>query len=164
MKEMIPDFKTYLKESVWMDIHKQSIGDIDRKEDDINLLDQVDLYNYFLREYEYARHISDKHLINQNYFYIPAFMMKSKMFTYHVIYKEKGDNTIEKVYVDIGSNVNKLFTEYLRQNYNIDDNDGFGMIEIYPKEGKIDNKFVINTFDDILKFTNSTVVKKRENV
>lgn len=153
-----------LSESVWMDIHKQSTGDIERKEDDINLLDQEDLYNYFLKKYEYASIISDKHLIHDNYFYIPAFMMKSRLFKYYVIYEERNDNTIKKVYVDIGSKVNKPFTEYLRQNYNIDDNDGFGMIDIYPKEGKIDNKFAINTFDDILKFTNSTVVKKRENV
>lgn len=153
-----------LSESVWMDIHKQSTGDIERKEDDINLLDQEDLYNYFLKKYEYARIICDKHLINDNYFYIPAFMIKSRLFKYYVIYEERGDNTIKKVYVDIGSKVNKPFTEYLRQNYNIDDNDGFGMIDIYPKEGKIDNKFAINTFDDILKFTNSTVVKKRENI
>ena len=31
---MIPDFKTYLKESTWNDIRKQSAGTVDRKEDD----------------------------------------------------------------------------------------------------------------------------------
>lgn len=31
--EMIPDFKTYIKESVWSDIHKRSNGEIIRQED-----------------------------------------------------------------------------------------------------------------------------------
>ena len=33
---MIPDFKTYLKESVWSDIHRRSNGTQERKEDDVN--------------------------------------------------------------------------------------------------------------------------------
>lgn len=48
---MIPDFKTYLKESVWMDIHKQSTGDIERKEDNINNLSQDELFDYLKVHY-----------------------------------------------------------------------------------------------------------------
>lgn len=43
---MIPDFKTYLKESVWVDMHKRSNGSQERKEDDINLMDEMELYDY----------------------------------------------------------------------------------------------------------------------
>lgn len=49
---MIPDFKTYLKESVWMDIHKRSTGVVDRKEEDINLLDINSFHKYLLNRYE----------------------------------------------------------------------------------------------------------------
>lgn len=43
---MIQDFKTYIKESVWSDIHKRSNGEQVRKEDDINQLDYTDFFNY----------------------------------------------------------------------------------------------------------------------
>ena len=49
---MIPDFKTYIKESLWTDIQRRSAGDTVRKEDDIELLDMVGLYEYILSHYE----------------------------------------------------------------------------------------------------------------
>ena len=49
---MIPDFKTYLKESVWMDIHKRSTGEAERKEEDINLLDMNSFHKYLCDRYE----------------------------------------------------------------------------------------------------------------
>ena len=36
---MIPDFKTYIGESVWADIHRRSNGTQERKEDDVNFMD-----------------------------------------------------------------------------------------------------------------------------
>lgn len=38
---MIPSFKKYLKESVWMDIHKHSTGDVERKEDDLSYVNDM---------------------------------------------------------------------------------------------------------------------------
>jgi hypothetical protein len=49
---MIPDFKTYIKESLWTDIQSRSAGDTVRKEDSIELLDMVGLYEYILSHYE----------------------------------------------------------------------------------------------------------------
>ena len=43
---MIPDFKTYIKESVWADMHKRSNGSRERKEDDINLMGEMELFDY----------------------------------------------------------------------------------------------------------------------
>ena len=51
MKEMIPDFKTYLNESVWGDIRKKSLGKEERKEDDIETLSPRGLYEYILSYY-----------------------------------------------------------------------------------------------------------------
>lgn len=49
---MIPSFKKYLKESVWMDIHKHSTGDVERKEDDLSYVNDmnVDDFIMFLRK------------------------------------------------------------------------------------------------------------------
>ena len=49
---MIPNFKTYIGESVWSDIHKRSNGDTIRKEDDINNLDIDELEEYLDNRYK----------------------------------------------------------------------------------------------------------------
>ena len=48
---MIPDFKTYLKESVWGDIRRRAEGVQDRKENDIDLLDLEGLFQYMKDHY-----------------------------------------------------------------------------------------------------------------
>lgn len=156
-----------LSESVWMDIHKQSVGDLERKEDNVNLLDIQGLYDYFLKHYEYVDLIKDKTLIHKYYFYVPLCMHNGvRLVKYFVKYiKDEGLNEqINKISIDIGSNVYPKLTSYLRSTYKIDDNGGFGSIDIYPKEGVSDNEFAVNTYEDILNFTHSVIVKKRENV
>ena len=49
---MIPDFKTYLKESVWADIHKRSNGEQVRKEDDINKFNRDEMLEYIYSIYD----------------------------------------------------------------------------------------------------------------
>lgn len=48
---MIPDFNTYIKESIWSDIQDRSTGEIVRKEDDINNMDMSEFYNYLYLNY-----------------------------------------------------------------------------------------------------------------
>ena len=49
---MIPDFKTYIKESIWSDIQDRSTGETIRKEDDVNLLDADALVEYLKKRYK----------------------------------------------------------------------------------------------------------------
>ena len=56
---MIPDFKTFIKESIWSDIQDRSSGETERKEDDVNLLDCEELYNYIKTHYE----LKDEHVV-----------------------------------------------------------------------------------------------------
>ena len=49
---MIPDFKTYIKESIWSDIQDRSSGETVRKEDDIDNLDMDEFYDYLNDHYE----------------------------------------------------------------------------------------------------------------
>ena len=56
---MIPDFKTYIKESIWSDIQDRSSGDTIRKEDEVSYstLEDEDctvdlLYKYLIKNYE----------------------------------------------------------------------------------------------------------------
>ena len=54
---MIPDFKTFIGESFWGDVHRRSRGDEERKEDlitweNLDNLDVPGLYEYLLQNYE----------------------------------------------------------------------------------------------------------------
>ena len=53
---MIPDFKTYIKESIWSDIQDRSMGKTVRKEDDINLLDVDEFIEYLKKSYKVLIH------------------------------------------------------------------------------------------------------------
>ena len=49
---MIPDFKTYIKESIWSDIQDRSSGDVVRKEDDIDHFDSEEFFVYLTEHYQ----------------------------------------------------------------------------------------------------------------
>ena len=56
---MIPDFKTFIKESIWSDIQDRSAGDTIRKEDEVTYYTLEDekctvdlLYKYLIKTYE----------------------------------------------------------------------------------------------------------------
>ena len=48
---MIPDFKTFIKESIWSDIQDRSMGKTVRKEDDVNLMSGEDFCDYLNDNY-----------------------------------------------------------------------------------------------------------------
>lgn len=48
---MIPDFKTFIKESIWSDMQDRSSGETVRQEDDINHLDYVEFFTYLTEHY-----------------------------------------------------------------------------------------------------------------
>ena len=54
---MIPDFKTFISESIWSDIQDRSSGDTVRKEDDVNLLDRDEFYDYLKNKYNKISHL-----------------------------------------------------------------------------------------------------------
>ena len=49
---MIPTFKTYLKESVWGDIRKKSLGQEERIEDGVDNMDWMSFYKYLKEKYD----------------------------------------------------------------------------------------------------------------
>ena len=43
---------SYISESIWSDMEDRSIGDQTRKEDDVNLMDFEDFYQYLQTKYK----------------------------------------------------------------------------------------------------------------
>jgi len=48
---MIPDFKTFINESVWVDMHKRSNGSLERKEDKLSIDEMEDFIDRSLHRY-----------------------------------------------------------------------------------------------------------------
>ena len=49
---MIPDFKTFIKESIWSDMQDRSAGETVRKEDDIDNLNYEEFFTYLTEHYQ----------------------------------------------------------------------------------------------------------------
>ena len=171
--------KPYLKlnESVWMDIHKQSTGDIDRKEDDINNFSPNEFWEY-LREiyfdgdlgYNDIRHFDYgiNRSFSKNLFEITIpFGIVETVFngkTYKRIqslYLKINDETYKYEPIEISDDVKGL-EEILSEN-------GYVFRKrlppkssiVYPKNGEITNKTIINLIDLLLKTTEFPMLKKR---
>ena len=162
---MIPSFKTYLKESVWMDIHKQSVGDIDRREDNAVNFMKTEAFMKYLYEYYECDHGIITHIgppldeitvqvlrpANNYGFYVYASIynkqgedayvtLPCRLFVYRDT--DNGDDYLKKTLLD-NFNV-KLTTnepDIARERY----------VKIYPKDDKpVNNLFFINVLNIIL--------------
>lgn len=170
---MIPSFKKYLKESVWMDIHKQSNGDMDRNENNVDLLDFEGLYDYIDNNY----YIDNEDTLSV-YFHGPervgisvCFQQvndeKGHCYAFYVEYATNPENNetkiwfyqfLEKMWGDIIKKLkDKFVVEY--NDHNIF-NETSDIISILPKSGKIDNKFFLELIDFISDNINNSYIKK----
>ena len=96
---MIPDFKTFIKESLWSEIQDRSSGDAIRKEDDVNLLDRDEFYDYLKNKYNKISHMisedpSEIH-INLGWSYFPK---RDYIIDIHWVEKNK----IKNLYLNFG--------------------------------------------------------------
>ena len=96
---MIPDFKTYITESIWSDIQDRSMGKAVRKEDDIDLLDINELCEYLKTIYKVDSN-SDINVIE-----------------IEGIVKEKLPNAFFQVELENGHKVLATISGKLRMNY-----------------------------------------------
>lgn len=152
---MIPDFKTYIKESIWSDIQDRSSGETVRKEDDINNLDMQGLLEYINKKYEFK----DRKVITlSSSIGIPLFSYKSNI-TYLTISFTFSKDRIYDVYSRFmyDSPLKDSISLILKQKYSIKitkensiskyDRRPFAFISTKPKKGDIDNRFVIDVID-----------------
>ena len=63
---MIPDFKTFIKESIWSDMQDRSAGETVRTEDDINLLDYEEFFVYLTEHYQPKSKKTMKKLVEEH--------------------------------------------------------------------------------------------------
>ena len=154
---MIPDFKTYIKESIWSDLQDRSSGEIKRKEDDPNNLDIEGLGQYIIDHYKIAdgdifyRDSRDGTCIGLSIFYMKLedddLLLE---YFYNDNYEEMVVTTykgIEKYFPDMFYKMKKEYTVYSTETP-----DGMmGLYGISPKDGReVDNKFFLEILDFII--------------
>ena len=154
---MIPTFKTYIKESIWGDIRKKSLGQEERLENDVNLMDYEELGNYILENYNLA----DEDGLCWSY--TKGISSGIGIF---IIRLDDNDNLLEYFTVEdddskrvtVYPNIEKLdpnLHNKLKETYELyDTEDRMGMMSLLgidPKDGRnVDNKFFIEVLNFII--------------
>ena len=176
---MIPDFKTYIKESIWADIYDRSTGDSVRKEDDVNLIsDRRDFVEYLKKHYQ-EMDIDGDGLCTiewgsaQDYVSVPVLLNDNR---------EYGDNRYYYLEFHDFSNSNRYIIfpykivndipniyKVLLENYNIETIRSFNgnpqYLDITPKNSKkVTNKFFLDVLDLILDNAKKPILKMIEKV
>lgn len=158
---MIPDFRTYIGESIWADIHRRSNGEQVRKEDDVDLLDIEDFCDYLKSKYEVFG-IMGGNIEYENPMTIIVPIMSRKQnsaFCFNLVYRI--GNVILNKAIATENIFSKIYGK-LKEEYRIDtysDN----MIQIFPKEGEETNSFFLNVIDFIIDNANkNNLILKRK--
>ena len=154
-------YKKYMmNESLWSEIQDRSCGKARRKEDDINLLDMSGLLDYIQNKYKFGKDF----MTLSSSFGIPLFSYNYDT-TYLTISFSVAREGIYSVYSRLffDSPFKDSITSMLKQKYLIKikkedpisryNDSGFYLINIEPKKGDTDNKFVmdvIETYIDII--------------
>ena len=162
---MIPDFKTYITESIWSDIQDRSMGKTVRKEDDISNLDYVEFFTYLTEHYK-PKSIKDNEKIRGRTpitnmdiieIFIPIESIDDRIKTLMIVISKK-DNSIVSI-----ATSQTLFDKYvnlertLSNNYTI--NTSSNKIYITPKK-KPTNQTVVNLIDIFLNVVDNPILEK----
>ena len=153
---MIPDFRTYLNESLWADVQSQASGDVVKKEDDIDLM-SLERFHIYLKENYNTLYYHDPIEYHDDYHYIAIPIFKYLGAYTFLNYMTQDGMEIE---LDI-KNIDKIYKivpqlmKGLRDNFSLDIRDSqasfWTEIRIHPKdESEIKNSFVIQVIDNIL--------------
>ena len=157
---MIPDFKTYIKESIWSDIQDRSSGETVRKEDEINNLDISGLWDYINDNYRNLSHRESwvsKHDIG-SFIHLPIFNRFGRLFG---IYIKFNTDKLYAIQIEANKRICSEFISILEKDYEIDDNGGFGMVMIKYKTNEFTNTDVIHIIDLIIENSSEPALEKK---
>ena len=181
---MIPDFKTYINESIWTDIQKRSSGEDIRQEDSIDNLEFGDFFVYLKDHYEVC--IPDpQHFFEIGQWLDPNTYMGNISIPIEKNDKEETPNMSNRMLViqkDLKDSFNnggsegemlikpnkyvfRLYPNELRKTfedkYELDVTPG-AEFKITPKNGKITNQVCIDVLDKLLGMVENPILRKKK--
>lgn len=158
---MIPDFNTFIKESIWADIHRRSNGSQIRKEDYINNLDRDGLYDYIFdiyeQTYEFPRPLKSQTGPGCEYFSIGIFEDPTKRYR---LSADFNDGQISKISINTYLACCEEFKDILLDRFHVIEDDIKGLI-IQDKNGMTTNQLCIDLIQTIIDNTSKPLLKRR---
>ena len=155
---MIPDFKTFIKESIWSDMQDRSAGETVRKEDNIDHLDYEEFFVYLTEHYKPKSKKDNEKIggrtpimdINTIVIFIPIESIDDRIKTLMIVISKK-DNSIVSI-----ATSQTLFDKYvnlertLSNNYTLNPSNNSPRVYIKSNKKLTNNTIVdlINTFID----------------
>ncbi len=150
-------------ESIWSDMQDRSAGITQRKEDDVNLFDCDELYDYIYSLYEQINQDSMplKSQIVQRftYFSIPIFKSGYKVYRLDCTFE---NNKISKITLMASVADVKDFKQSLINNFDVTTRDD-GALTITAKDGTVSNQVCMDLIKTIVENAPEPYLKKREN-
>ena len=162
---MIPDFKTYITESIWSDIQDRSMGKTVRKEDDIDLLDINELCEYLKTIYK-TNSDNDINVIEiEGNMYLTICLYEDEYGYYRYIYY---DGDYINTQLDVIETLKCLLEFERKFSIKFNENDFVvNCIDIYPKDKAripVTNKFFIEVLDFIPDRINTPLEQKIKKI
>ena len=161
---MIPDFKTYLKESIWSDMQDRGTGDLEKEEDNVNLMDEETFLSYLKKNYKVnmsdanigmSEELDDDGKTVCEYIYVPIYSPRPNDNTN--LFKIFSPSTMVQIPKCVIDEYPNLYNELCNVFSVLEDN-YFGdyFMNLEPKnEGEVDNKFFLKVMDFIINYMNS---------
>ena len=164
---MIPDFKTFIKESIWSDMQDRSSGEVVRKEDEFKSICE------FIKDHYFVGFVGmDDIEFKDDYIYIPIYKVVGlNAFSSIEIHIDKitftsidpnryKSQSLRKFVTHIKNDINQLFDKikdtYSPEISTFDGVDHWINFNIKPKNGKVTPKFCEDVIDFILDNTTDT--------
>ena len=164
---MIPNFKTFIKESIWSDMQDRSAGETVRKEDNIDHLDYEEFFVYLTKHYqpkskkdnEKISGITPLSNTDTIKILIPIEYIDGRIKTLMIVISKK-DNSIVSI-----ATSQTLFDKYvnlertLSNNYILNASKNTSNIYIKPKK-KPTNQTVVDLIDIFIAVVDNPILKK----
>ena len=155
--------KKHINESIWSDIQDRSAGDTVRKEDDINIFDCDELYDYIFDLYKsidiYPLPLVSSTSPTCTYFSIPIFRTSNIVYRLTCTFDNDKISNITLMAIDIDV---KDFKQALIDNFNVKTRDN-GSLTITAKDGTVSNQVCMDLIKTIVENAPHPYLKKREN-
>ena len=155
--------KKYINESIWSDIQDRSMGKTVRKEDDINIFDCDELYDYIFDLYKsidiYPLPLVSSTSQTHTYFSIPIFKSGYKVYRIDCTFE---NNKISKIRLMATDADVKDFKQSLIDNFDVTI-DIDGALTITAKDGTVSNQVCMDLIKTIVENAPHPYLKKREN-
>ena len=159
---MVPDFKTYIGESIWGDVQRRGMGVQKKKEDEIEHLGFDGLYDLIRDTYKFPRFplpLKNETKDGHKYFSIGLFKYLYKIYRLTVSFK---DNVIKEVLLFATKKDCEEFINILCEKFNVDERTS-GALSVTSKDGKVSNRLCMDVIETVLENSSEPLLTKREN-